>query len=157
MAFSLTSIAFQNEQTIPKKFTCDGEDISPALQWREAPAGTKSFALVMDDPDAPPGTWVHWLIYDLPATTVSLAEGIAKKEAGPAGSKQGLGWGVDTFSRVGYYGPCPPPGKPHRYYFKLYALDTSLDLPPKMTKPQLEAKMKGHILGQAMLMGRYGR
>lgn len=157
MAFSLTSSAFQSELTIPKKFTCDGEDLSPALQWKEAPAGTKSFALIMDDPDAPPGTWVHWLIYDLPAGLVSLAEGVAKTENGPQGSKQGLVWGVDTFSKVGYYGPCPPPGKPHRYYFKLYALDTLLNLPPKATKPQLEAKIKGHILGQATLMGTYGR
>lgn len=157
MAFSITSSAFQNESVIPKKFTCDGEDFSPPLQWREAPAGTKSFTLVMDDPDAPPGTWVHWLIYDLPATTVSLAEGVSKNEAGPNGSKQGLVWGVDTFSKVGYYGPCPLPGKPHRYYFKLHALDTLLILPSKATKPQLEVKMKGHVLGQATLMGTYGR
>lgn len=157
MAFSLTSSGLQNESAIPKKFTCDGEDLSPPLQWKEAPAGTKSFALVMDDPDAPPGTWVHWLIYDLPSTTLSLAEGVSKTENGPDGSKQGLVWGVDTFSKVGYYGPCPPPGKPHRYYFKLYALDAPLNLPPKATKPQLEAKMKGHILGQAVWMGRYGR
>lgn len=157
MAFSITSPAFQNETTIPKKFTCDGEDPSPALQWKGAPSGTKSFALVMDDPDAPPGIWVHWLIYDLPAPVASLTEGVAKTENGPQGSKQGLVWGVDSFSRVGYYGPCPPPGKPHRYYFKLYALDTVLSLPPKATKPQLEAKMKGHILGQVVLMGTYGR
>ena len=111
----------------------------------------------MDDPDAPPGTWVHWIVYDLPATVTALAEGVAKTPDGPSGSKQGLVWGVDTFSRVGYFGPCPPPGKPHRYYFKLYALDTSLGLPPKATKPQVEDKMKGHILGQATLMGTYGR
>ncbi|MBI4224175.1 MAG: YbhB/YbcL family Raf kinase inhibitor-like protein, partial [Deltaproteobacteria bacterium] len=117
----------------------------------------KSFALIMDDPDAPPGTWVHWIIYDLPAKTASLPEGVAKTAEGPNGSKQGLVWGVESFSRVGYYGPCPPPGKPHRYYFKLYALDAPLNLPAKATKPQVEAKMKGHILGQAALMGTYGR
>ena len=157
MAFTLTSPAFQNESAIPKKFTCDGEDISPALQWKDAPQGTKSFALIMDDPDAPPGTWIHWLIYDLPAATTFLPEGVAKTEQGPNGSKQGLVWGVDSFSRVGYFGPCPPPGKPHRYYFKLYALDSLLQLPAKTAKPQLEAKMKGHILSQATLMGKYGR
>ncbi len=157
MAFSLTSPAFQNESTIPKKCTCDGDDFSPTLQWQEAPAGTKSFALIMDDPDAPPGTWVHWIIYDLAATKNSLPENVAKKETGPDASKQGLVWGVDTFSKVGYFGPCPPPGKPHRYYFKLYALNTLLNLPPKATKSQVEAKMKGHILGQATLMGTYGR
>ena len=157
MAFLLTSPAFQNESVIPKKFTCDGEDLSPALTWSNAPAGAQSFALIMDDPDAPPGTWVHWLIYNLPATTSSLAEGVAKKPEGPNGSKQGLVWGVDSFSRVGYFGPCPPPGKPHRYYFKLYALKALLDLPPKATKPQLEAKMKGMILGQTTWMGTYER
>jgi len=157
MTFALTSPAFQHESGIPKKFTCDDADLSPALQWQGAPAGTKSFALIMDDPDAPPGTWVHWIVYDLPATVTALAEGVAKTPDGPSGSKQGLVWGVDTFSRVGYFGPCPPPGKPHRYYFKLYALDTSLGLPPKATKPQVEDKMKGHILGQATLMGTYGR
>lgn len=157
MAFTLISPAFQNEQAIPKKFTCDGADVSPALKWSGAPAVAKSFALIMDDPDAPPGTWVHWIIYDLSAKTNSLTEGVAKKPDGPDGSKQGLVWGVDSFSKVGYYGPCPPPGKPHRYYFKLYALDGPLNLPVKATKPQVEAKMKGHILGQATLMGTYGR
>ncbi|MBI4124708.1 MAG: YbhB/YbcL family Raf kinase inhibitor-like protein [Deltaproteobacteria bacterium] len=157
MAFTLSSTAFQQEQTIPKQFTCDGPDTSPELKWAGAPAAAKSFALIMDDPDAPPGTWVHWIIYDLPAKTASLPEGVAKTAEGPNGSKQGLVWGVESFSRVGYYGPCPPPGKPHRYYFKLYALDAPLNLPAKATKPQVEAKMKGHILGQAALMGTYGR
>ena len=157
MTFSLTSPAFQEESTIPKKFTCDGADLSPALQWKGVPNGTKSFAMIMDDPDAPPGTWVHWILYNLPATVTALPEGVAKKEEGPSGSKQGLVWGVDSFSRVGYFGPCPPPGTPHRYYFKLYALNTLLDLPPKATKLQVEAQMKNHILGQATLMGRYGR
>lgn len=115
MAFSLVSSAFQNEAVIPKKFTCDGEDISSPLSWIEAPKGTKSFAVIMDDPDAPPGIWVHWLLYDLPATVAALPENVAKTPAGPENSKQGLVWGVDSFSRVGYYGPCPPPGKPHRY------------------------------------------
>lgn len=157
MAFSISSSAFQNEQVIPKKFTCDGADLSPALQWSGAPAATKAFALIMDDPDAPPGRWVHWIIYDLPASVTALAEGVEKKAEGANGSKQGLVWGVDTFSKVGYYGPCPPPGKPHRYYFKLYALDAVLNLPSKATKPQVEAKMRGHILSQTILMGTYGR
>ena len=157
MAFSLTSTAFHDGSAIPKKYTCDGEDLSPPLQWREALAGTQSFALVMDDPDAPPGTWVPWVIYNLPATSVSLPEGVAKSQEGPDGSMQGLVWGVDTFSRIGYYGPCPPPGKPHHYYFTLYALHAPLHLPPKATKPQLDGRMQGHILGQAVWMGTYGR
>lgn len=157
MAFSVTSSAFDQGGTIPKKFTCDGADVSPALKWTDPPAGTKSFALIMDDPDAPPGTWVHWVAYDLPANSSELKEGLPKTESIPGGGKQGLVWGVNDFSRVGYYGPCPPPGKPHSYIFKLYALDTVLNLPPKSTKFDLEKGIKGHILGEAQLGGRYGR
>jgi len=155
--FALTAKAFQPNARIPKPHTCDGKDVSPALTWSGPPAGTKSFALIMDDPDAPPGTWVHWVLYDLPANTQSLDEGIPENETLPNGAKQGLCWGVDDFSRVGYYGPCPPPGKPHRYFFKLYALDRMLGLPPKATKAQAMSAMEGHILAQAELVGLYQR
>lgn len=157
MALTLKSSAFTHEGNIPKEYTCDGKDVSPALEWSSAPDGTKSFALIMDDPDAPPGTWVHWIIYDVPGNLNKLAEGLQKTETMPNGSKHGLVWGVNDFSRVGYYGPCPPPGGPHRYYFKLYALDTVLNLSPKATKNDLTKAMQGHVLGEASLMGRYGR
>ena len=157
MAFTLTSSAFSNEETIPKKYTCDGEDVSPLLQWSDAPAGTKTFAIIMDDPDAPPGTWVHWVLFDLPGTLTELAENFPRTETHSSGAKHGACWGVDDYDRVGYYGPCPPPGAPHRYYFKLYALDTVLNLPVKATKAQLLAAMKGHILGETQLLGTYGR
>lgn len=157
MALSLSSSAFQNEGTIPKKYTCDGEDVSPPLQWTETPAGTKSFALIMDDPDAPPGTWVHWVLYDLPGEIQKLDENFPKTEQHASGAKHGSCWGVNDFSRTGYYGPCPPPGAPHRYYYKLYALDQALNLPAKASKPELLKAMEGHIVGEAQLMGRYGR
>lgn len=157
MAFNLATPAFDNNGTIPRKYTCDGEDLSPALKWADVPAGTRSFALIMDDPDAPPGTWVHWVIYDIPGDAKGLDEGLPKRETLPNGAKQGLCWGVNDFSKVGYYGPCPPPGKPHRYFFKLYALDTKLALPAKATRSQVETKMKGHVLGETQLIGRYGR
>lgn len=157
MAFSLTSPAFNEGGTIPKKHTCDGPDLSPVLEWKDSPAGTVSFALIMDDPDAPPGTWVHWVAYDLPATTQKLDEGVPKTETLAGGGKQGACWGVNDFSRVGYYGPCPPPGSPHRYYFKLYALDTTLNFPAKATKADVEKAMAGHILAETKLMGQYGR
>ena len=157
MALSLSSSAFQANEAIPKPFTCDGEDKSPALTWTDPPANTKSFALIMDDPDAPPGTWVHWVIYDIPADQTQLPEALPKGESLPNGAKQGLVWGVQDFSKVGYFGPCPPPGKAHRYYFKLYALDRELNLPPKATKFDLEKAMQGHVLGEATLMGTYGR
>ncbi len=157
MAFQIKSTAFKPKATIPKRHTCEGEDVSPALSWSGAPEGTRSFAIIMDDPDAPPGTWVHWVLYDLPADLGGLGEGVPKKETLDNGANQGLGWGVESFSRVGYYGPCPPPGSPHRYFFKLYALDQTLGLPPKATKPDLLKAMQGHILGQAELVGLYQR
>lgn len=157
MAFSITSPAFHEGEGISKKHTCDGADLSPPLQWSGAPEGTKSLALIMDDPDAPPGTWVHWVVYGIPADVKGLEEGVPKKETLPNGTKQGLVWGVESFSRVGYTGPCPPPGKPHRYYFKLYALDAMPDLPPQATKFDVEKAMKGHVLAEARLMGKVGR
>jgi len=149
----LTSTAFAEGAAIPAKHTCDAEDISPPLKWTGVPADTKSLVLIVDDPDAPVGTWVHWVLYDLPATASELAEGVAKSQYLPNGAKQGL----NDFKRLGYGGPCPPPGKPHRYFFKLYALDTALDLKPGLTKKDLEAAMEKHILAQAQLMGTYQR
>ncbi len=157
MALELKSIAFEHNGTIPSKHTCEGEDISPQLSWNGLPEGTRSLALIMDDPDAPPGTWVHWVIYDLPPKAVGLDEGVPRTENLDNGAKQGLCWGVDDFSRVGYNGPCPPPGGPHRYFFKLFALDQSSGLLPKATKADLLEAMKGHILARAELIGLYQR
>ncbi|MBI5242976.1 MAG: YbhB/YbcL family Raf kinase inhibitor-like protein [Elusimicrobia bacterium] len=156
-AMKLTSPAFKANGFIPKKHTCQGEDVSPPLTWSGAPKDAKSFALIMDDPDAPPGVWVHWVLYDLPPGAAALAEGLAKEEALKDGSKHGLCWGVEEFSNVGYYGPCPPPGKPHHYSFRLYALDKKLGLSAKAAKPELLKAMQGHILAQAELKGLFKR
>ncbi len=157
MPLELKSTAFAANAAIPKKHTCDGADLSPELSWSGVPKGTKSLALIMDDPDAPPGTWVHWVLYDLPPEVSKLSEGLPKKEALANGAKQGLCWGVEDFDRVGYYGPCPPPGSPHRYFFKLYALDKVLGLPSRQTKAQVLKALEGHILAQAELVGIYKR
>ncbi len=153
----ITTPAFKSGAAIPKRHTGDGEDASPALAWSEVPAETRSLALVMDDPDAPPGTWVHWLIYDIPPGTAGLPEGVAKTQVVAGGARQGLAWGVDRFERIGYFGPLPPPGKPHRYFFKLYALDRKLELAPGATKPELEKAMAGRVLAQAEVFGTYQR
>jgi Raf kinase inhibitor-like YbhB/YbcL family protein len=153
MPFQIATTAFPADGTIPKKFTCDGPDVSPALSWKDAPAGTQSFALIADDPDAPVGTWVHWVLYNVPAGTTELAEGTDKKDELAGGALQGR----NDFRKIGYGGPCPPPGKAHRYYFKLYALDAKLNLKSGASKSDLEQAMKGHILEQAQLMGKYGR
>lgn len=155
----LTSTAFAANQRIPTKFTGEGVDVSPALKWEGAPAGVKSFALICDDPDAlsvAGKVWDHWLIWNIPATTTELPENVAKTETITAlgGARQGLnGW-----PRLGYNGPMPPPGHGvHHYHFKLYALDTVLNLPAKATKPQLVAAMKGHVLAETELIGTYER
>jgi Raf kinase inhibitor-like YbhB/YbcL family protein len=153
VAVQLTSTAFSAGGTIPKKHTCDGADVSPPLAWGEAPTGTQSFALIADDPDAPVGTWVHWVIFDLPADARGLAEGVGKQEQPADGARQG----TNDFRKTGYGGPCPPPGRPHRYFFKLYALDAKLGLKAGATKAEVEKAMRGHILAQGELMGRYGR
>ena len=153
MAFAISSTSFTNRGDVAKKFTCDGADVSPQLSWSEPPAGTKTFALLVDDPDAPVGNWTHWTLWNLPAETRHLAEGVGQGAQLPDGSQQGL----NDFGKGGYNGPCPPPGKPHRYYFKLFALDTKLALMADTTKRELEAAMKGHILAQTEWMGRYGR
>jgi len=153
MSFNLTSTAFTAGGTIPKKFTCDSSDASPALAWTDPPAATKSLALIMDDPDAPVGTWVHWVLYDLPPSARELPEGVPKQEELPNGARQGR----NDFRKIGYGGPCPPHGPAHRYFFKLYALDAKLNLKPGATKADVEKAMKGHILAQAELMARYQR
>jgi Raf kinase inhibitor-like YbhB/YbcL family protein len=156
-AMEIRSSAFAPESKIPLRHTCDGEDLSPQLSWSGVPDGVESFVLIMDDPDAPPGTWVHWLLYDLPADIRELPEGLPRSESLDGGGIQGMCWGVDSFSRVGYYGPCPPPGLPHRYSFRLYALGARLGLPAKATKNQVLDAMKGQVLAEAELVGLYGR
>ena len=152
-AMELKSSAFQSGAAIPRKHTCDADDVSPRLSWSNVPAGAKTFSLIVDDPDAPGGTWVHWVIYDLPADTKELAEAVGKTETLANGAKQGL----NDFRRVGYGGSCPPAGRPHRYFFKLYALDEPTNLKPRANKGQLLAAMKGHILAETELIGRYNR
>lgn len=155
MAFSLTSTAFTDGAGVPVKHTCDGTDVSPPLAWSGAPAGTVEFALIADDPDAPAGTWVHWVIYNLPGATDRLPENVAKTDR-PAELKGAL-QGRNDFRRTGYGGPCPPPGPAHRYFFKLYALGATLSLKPGARKADVEAAMQGHVLGTAQLMGTYAR
>jgi Raf kinase inhibitor-like YbhB/YbcL family protein len=152
-AFTLSAPAFDPGGQIPSRYTCDGADQSPALTWHGGPSGTKSFALIVDDPDAPAGTWVHWVVYDLPAETTALPEGVVKSDALPNGGKQGS----NDFRKVGYNGPCPPPGKPHRYFFKLYALDGPIGLQPRATKTQVLRAIEGHVLGQTEMIGTYKR
>jgi Raf kinase inhibitor-like YbhB/YbcL family protein len=149
----LTSTAFNEGAAIPAKYTCDDKNLSPPLKWSGVPSGTKSLALIADDPDAPVGTWVHWVLYDLPATAAELSEDVPKSQYVAAGAKQGL----NDFKHLGYGGPCPPPGKPHRYFFKLYALDAALDLKPGATKKDVERAMEKHVLAHAQLVGTYKR
>lgn len=154
MAFTLQSSAFTHQGNIPTKYTCEGGDISPALSWSAAPEGTKSFVLIVDDPDAPDPaapkmTYVHWVLYNIPATAKALPEAVTPDRL-PEGTAQGFnGW-----KRQGYGGPCPPIGK-HRYFFKLYALDVTLPLMDAPGKEEVEKAMQGHILGKAELMGVY--
>jgi Raf kinase inhibitor-like YbhB/YbcL family protein len=155
VAFTLTSPAFGAGEMIPSEFTGDGPDLSPPLAWTAPPAGTKSLALIVDDPDAPGGTWVHWILIGIPPDLGKLPEGV-KGAAQPAGLG-GTVSGRNDFERLGYGGPAPPRGPVHRYFFKLYALDTALALHPGVTKAEVEKTMKGHILAQAELMGRYQR
>ncbi len=149
----LTSSAFQQGSSIPVQHTCDDANVSPPLQWTGVPPASKTLALIADDPDAPMGTWVHWVLYDLPLSVSALPEAIARTQYAVAGAKQG----VNDFGHLGYGGPCPPPGKPHRYFFKLFALDIELPLAPGATKAQVEKGIAGHVLAQAELMGTYQR
>lgn len=152
--FQITSTAFTHEGQIPTLYTCQGRDISPPLAWSGLPAGTKSLALIVDDPDAPDPkapkmTWVHWVLYDIPPTATGLAEAVAHSALPP-----GTGAGLNDWKKTGYGGPCPPIGR-HRYFFKLYALDTILGDLKQPTKAQLEKAMEGHSLGRAVLLGTY--
>jgi Raf kinase inhibitor-like YbhB/YbcL family protein len=149
----LTSGAFEHGGRIPYGHTCEGDDLSPPLQWTEAPVETRSYALVCDDPDAPRGTWIHWVLYNLTGESVELAPGVPSVPELPSGARQGRNDSGD----IGYSGPCPPPGKPHRYYFRLYALDIMLNLPYGVSKAELERAMEQHILAQGTLMGTYQR
>lgn len=148
----LTSAAFEPGGMIPATYTCDGPDVSPPLSWTEVPPGTRSFALIADDPDAPVGTWVHWVVWNIPVSASGLQENLPKTASLANGAQQG----TTDFRRIGYGGPCPPAGT-HRYFFKLYALDIMLDLPSSTTKRDLERAMEGHLLAQTELMGTYRR
>jgi Raf kinase inhibitor-like YbhB/YbcL family protein len=148
----ITSPAFEEGGPIPAKYTCDGQDISPPLAWKNAPDGTKSFALISDDPDAPMSAWVHWVAFNIPPELTGLQENVRKE----AEAKNGVRQGNNSWPRMGYGGPCPPSGT-HRYYFKLYALNALLDLKPGATKAEVLQAMKGHVLAEAHLMGKYKR
>lgn len=152
MEIKITSAAFEGGGMIPKKYTCDGSDVSPPLAWTGVPEGTKSIALISDDPDAPVGTWVHWVIFNIPPNTTGLSENVPPGPELPSGARQG----ETDFGRIEYGGPCPPSGT-HRYYFRIYALDAMLDLESGATKAQLLDAMKGRILAQGELMGKYRR
>jgi hypothetical protein len=155
MAFTITSTAFQNEGTIPRQYTCDGKDVSPPLAWTDAPKGTVAYALIVDDPDAPRGTWVHWVLYDVPPNVSRLPENVPK--SGELKDMPGAIQGRNDFKRGGYGGPCPPPGSAHRYYFKLYALASTTGLAPGASKQDVERAIGGHIVATAQLMGTYAR
>ncbi len=152
MAMDIKSSAFDQEGMIPSEYSCDGSDVSPPLSWTDPPENTQSFALICDDPDAPMGTWVHWVVYNIPSSKREMDKGFVKDKELSDGTRQG----ISDFRRVGYGGPCPPGGT-HRYYFKLYALDTILNLESGATKKELLKAMEGHQLAEAVLMGRYKR
>ncbi len=153
-ALEIKSPAFKNYGEIPSEFTCDGKDISPKLVFSQIPAKAKSLVLIMDDPDAPMGTWVHWVIYDIPVSVRELKKDFPKKPTLPNGIKQGK----NSWGNIGYGGPCPPkPTGQHRYFFKIYAIDTVPNLPYGATKEQVLKAIKGHIVAKATLIGVYGR
>ncbi len=152
MEIKITSTAFNDGEMIPAKYTCDEDDISPQLQWTNIPGGTQSIAIINDDPDAPMGTWVHWVIYNIPPDVTGLQENFPNDETLSDGTRQG----ITDFGKTGYGGPCPPSGT-HRYYFKIYALDTMLDSVVLLDKKSLLEMMEGHIMAQGQLMGRYKR
>lgn len=152
MSLQLESRAFSNNEMIPVKYTCDGENVSPPLKWSDAPGETKSFAIIFDDPDAPSKTWVHWVLYNIPSEIQQLEEDISSDKELANGAVHGM----NDFKKYGYGGPCPPGGM-HGYLLKLYALDTMLDLSPGATKQQLIDAMNGHVIAKAELMGKYKR
>lgn len=148
----IKSAAFGEGDLIPKQYTCDGADLSPQLSWSQPPEGTRSMVLICDDPDAPMGTWVHWVLYGLSPDTLEIFENIPDDKEVLGGAKHG----INDFRKYGYGGPCPPGGT-HRYFFKLYAVDTEVDLDPGATKDEVLGAIKGHVLAEGQLMGRYGR
>jgi len=150
----ITSTAFEAGQPIPQQYTCQGENSSPPLQWEKGPDGTASYALIMDDPDAPAGTWIHWLAWNIKDTELVTNQ---SQQALVETAVGGMTQGQNSWKKPGYGGPCPPPGKPHRYFFRLYALDTTLDLTGNATRDDLEREMDGHILAEGELMGTYER
>ena len=152
MEIKIKSPAFEEGGVIPRKYTCDGPNVSPPLTWTAVPTETKSLAIICDDPDAPMGTWVHWVVFNLPINVTELPENIPAQKTLSNGAKQG----ITDFQEIGYGGPCPPSGT-HRYYFKLYALDTEINLDAGITKKQLLKAMEGHILAEGQLMGKYKR
>ena len=152
---NFTSTAFTNGGTIPVKHTCDGENLSPALEWGELPAGTRSLALIVEDPDAPTGDFVHWVVYGLPPTMKGLAEGLPTVDR--PDKAVAFGQGRNDFGRTGYRGPAPPPGRVHHYLFRLRALDQPLNLGPKADKAAVREAVQGHVLGEAILTGTYRR
>lgn len=152
-ALEVSIAVFGEGKPIPREHTCDGKDVSPAIQWGPVPEGTRSLAAICDDPDAPVGIWVHWVLYDLPPDLKGLPEGVPADRVLTNGGVQGF----NDFKKIGYNGPCPPRGKPHRYFFKVYALDAKLGLKPGATKKDLEKAMAGHILAQGVRMGTYQR
>lgn len=149
----IVSPAFADGAPVPVEHTCEGNGSSPGLAWSEVPVSTRSFALVCDDPDAPRGTWVHWLLFNLPADAVELAPAVPPAPELPSGARQG----INDSGNVGYGGPCPPRGRPHRYFFRLYALDCTLNLAPGVKRPDLDQAMAGHVLADATLMGTFQR
>ena len=149
----LTTPAFRDGESIPVVHTCDGEDVSPPLAWTGVPVETRGFVLICDDPDAPRGTWVHWVLWNLPADAVELGQGVPPNPELPSGARQGL----NDSGEVGYSGPCPPRGKPHRYFFRLYALDSAVNLAPGAKRGDLDRAMEGHVLATGTLMGTYQR
>ena len=153
MNMQVTSAAFAEGDAIPIKYTCDEKNVSPPLKWNGTPSGAKSLVLIADDPDAPGHTWVHWVVYNLAPATTELPEDCPKSQYLPGGAMQG----INDFRHLGYGGPCPPPGKPHRYFFKIYALDAALNLKPGASKKEVEAAMERHVLAQGQLMGTYKR
>jgi Raf kinase inhibitor-like YbhB/YbcL family protein len=152
-SMTISSESFEPGHDIPMKYTCDGEDMSPQLSWDGAPEGTETFTLIMDDPDAPGRTFTHWVLYNISASRSELPEGVTAEKLVKKGCSQAL----NDFRMAGYGGPCPPPGKPHHYHFKLYALNTELDVPSGMPRSAIEAAMRGHVLAETEIVGLYKR
>ena len=153
MVLAISSSVFQEGDRIPTKYTCDGQDVSPPLAWSDLPSGTQSLALIVDDRDAPAGTFTHWVLFNIPSDSRELSEAVPTQAQLPSGARQGR----NDFRRIGYGGPCPPPGRPHRYQFTLYALDQPLDLEAGVAKDRLLEAMQGHIVGEGQLTGIYQR